>query len=293
MLRLSRFLPIALMMICCGPVAAQLQVSLELDKTQHIVQEAVSATVTVTNRSGTDFITGGPKGQGWLSFEITDATERNLSAVHTDDTKPSVFPAGQTLRRKVSVTAKYVMEQGHYGIKALVYFGPSGQFYESNRARVQVLEGAQLCKPLSFGVPPGFPDAGRTRKYVLLQHQDFNRSYLYIRIVDELSGGMLLTYQLGTLTLFREPQYTLDRNNNLHVMFLTAPTIYRYCVIRPDGQLESQTMLREADADRPKLFLTAENDVVRRGGFVFDPAAERAAMNKAKPKSIGERPPGL
>jgi hypothetical protein len=272
---------------------AQLQVSLDLEKTQHIVQEAISVTVTVTNRSGSDFITGGPKGDGWLSFQITDADERILSAMHTDESKPEIFPAGQSIKRTASVAGKYVLEQGHYGIKALVYHGPTGQYYESNRSRIQVVEGTLLGKALTYGVPQGFPDAGRTRKYVLLQHQDFNRSYLYARIVDERSGGMLRTFQLGTLTLFREPQYTLDRFNNLHVMFLTAPTLYRYCVIRPDGSLENQTMIRETETDRPKLFLTGENDVVQRGGFVFDPAAERAAAAERKPKSIGERPPGL
>jgi hypothetical protein len=148
-------------------------------------------------------------------------------------------------------------------------------------------------KPVVFGVPPGYPDAGRTRKYTLLQHQDLNRSYLYVRVVDERSGAMVQTVQLGTLTFFREPQYTLDRNNKLHVMFLTVPSIYRYCIINPDGTIDNQTMHREAGDDRPKLYLSAANEVILSGGVVYDPAAERAAMDKKKGRSISEKPPGL
>lgn len=281
-----------LLLLAAFPAQAQLQVSIKLDKTIHIVQEPVALTVTITNRSGADFIVGGPNGRKWLDFEVTDLGGQNLSCNHTDDTKAMVFGAGETVSRKIVVNGRNVLEQGHYGIKCLVYHGPTAQHYESNRSRIQVIEGQRFGKPLTFGVPAGFPDAGRTRSYVLLTHQDLDRSYMYVRLVDERSGGFITTYQLGTLTLFRDPQYTLDKRNFLHVVFLTAPTIYRYCVIRPDGSLESQSMHRETEADRPKLYLTASNDVLMKGGTVYDPAAMRQEQ-KDSGKSIGTRPPGL
>ncbi len=272
---------------------AQLQVTLQISRVQHIVQEPMSVTVTITNRSGADFVLGGDQGAKWLKFDITDADNRILSTNHTDNAQPAIFAAGQSISRQLLVAPQNVLEQGHYGLKALIFHAPSGKYYESNRVRVQVIEGELYGKSLTFGVPPGFPDAGRTQKYSLLQHQDMNHSYLYVRVTDERSGAMIRTIQLGTLTLFREPQYTLDRLNNLHVMFLTAPGIYRYVVVRPDCTVESQAMHREVGPDRPKLYLTAQNDVVLKGGVVYNPAAERAAQTASKGRSIGEKPPGL
>jgi hypothetical protein len=278
-----------------GSVHAQFQVGRAVDKVQHIVQEPQIVTVSVTNRSGSDLILGGPQGRKWLSFDVTDANERQKATSHLDAAEPMVFAAGATISRKVTVLSNHILEQGNYGLKAIVYHAPSGQYYQSNRVRFQVLEGQRYKQPLVFGVPPQYPGAGKTRQYVLLMHQDLERSYFYVRIVDDATGAMLNTYQLGTLTLFRDPQYTLDRNNNLHVMFLTAPTIYRYCVVRPDGTLESQSMHREVELNRPALFLTASNDVVLRGGVSYNPTAERAAQENVarKGRGISERPPGL
>jgi len=276
-------------------VHAQFQVGLAIDKVQHIVQEPQVVTVSVTNRSGADLILGGAQGRKWLSFDVTDANERQHATVHMDASEPMVFAAGSTISRKVTVVSNHILDQGNYGMKANVFHAPSGQYYQSNRVRFQVLEGQRYKQPLVFGVPPQFPGAGKTRQYVLLMHQDLERSYFYVRLVDDATGAMLNTFQLGTLTLFRDPQYTLDRNNNLHIMFLTAPTIYRYCVVRPDGTLESQSMHKEVELDRPTLFLTASNDVVMRGGVPFDPAAARAAQDEVakKGRGISERPPGL
>lgn len=278
-----------------GGAHAQFQVGLAIDKVQHIVQEPQIVTVSVTNRSGADLILGGAQGRKWLSFDVTDANDRQHASVHMDASEPMVFAAGSTISRKVTVVSSNILDQGNYGMKANVFHAPSGQYYQSNRIRFQVLEGQRYKQPLVFGVPPQYPGAGKTRQYVLLMHQDLERSYFYLRLVDDATGAMLNTFQLGTLTLFRDPQYTLDRNNNLHIMFLTAPTIYRYCVVRPDGSIESQSMHKEVELDRPTLFLTASNDVVMRGGVPFDPAAARAAQDEVakKGRGISERPPGL
>jgi len=283
-----------MLLLLALPAQAQIQVAMKLDKTIHIVQEPIRVNLTITNRSGSDFIIGGPSGRKWIDFEITDAGGQRLSSNHTDDTQATVFAAGSTITKKFAVAGQHVLEQGHYGVKALVYHGPSAQHYESNRARVQVIEGQRFGKPLQFGVPSGFPDAGRLRSYVMLTHQDMDRSYMYLRLVDERSGGFITTFQLGTLTLFREPQYTLDRGNNLHIIFLTAPTLYRYTVIRPDGTVAAQTMHQETEVDRPKLYLNASNEVLMKGGLVYDPAAIRREQERQSTgKSIGARPPGL
>ena len=284
---------LALLLAGAAPAYAQLQVQVKLDRVQHIVQEQMTATVTITNRSGADFVLGGPKGGKWLLFEISDEAGHAISAIHSDDSPPVAFAAGASLSKSVKITGRNMLEQGNYSIKGSVYHSPSGQFYESNRSVFQVQEGMAFCKRLTYGVPEGMVDAGRTRSYALLTHQDCKSSYLYIRIIDEKTGSFLKTFQLGNLTMFRDPQYTLDRGNNLHVMFMTAPNIHRYCVVRPDGSLGSQDTYREGDGGPPKLFLNGANEVVVQGGSRYDPAAERAAMAAQKGKGISEKPPGL
>ena len=47
---------------------AQLIVSMNLSKTNYITYEPIVA--TVYNRAGNDIVLGGPKGRGWMSFDV-------------------------------------------------------------------------------------------------------------------------------------------------------------------------------------------------------------------------------
>ncbi len=275
---------------------AQYEVALTLDKTTYVAQEAMTATVTIINRSGADVILGGPKGRPWLTFNVKDSQDRSISPLQATSDDPIPFPAGERLSRKVRLTDTHsITEPGTYAVTVSAYHPPSGDYYISNRVRFVITDVKPYGKPLVFGVPEGFQDAGRKRQYVLMIYRDLDRTYLYFRLVDDLSGEKLVTYQLGPVSVVRDPQITMDRDNHLHVMFLASPDTSVYAIIGPDGKLKSRGLFKDVEGSRPQLFLTRENKVVASGGKKFDPVQEQAEQSAAgtRLRSVSERPPGL
>ncbi len=271
---------------------AQYQVALELDKKSYVAQEPMMATVTLTNRSGADVVLGGPNGRKWMTFTMKDAMDRTLSPLDLTTEDPLVLAAGSTLKKKIRVSDTHALQdQGTYNVTVSVYHPGSGEYYQSNRVRFLITDIKPFGQPMVFGVPDGFADAGRVRRYVLMVSRDMDSSSMYFRLVDDVTGAKLATYPLGGITLAREPQVTMDRHNLLHVMFMTNREVYTYAVIQPDGKRKSIQYLKDTPPNHPMLFLTASNDVVLRGGQEFDPNAKAPEANKGR--SISERPPGL
>lgn len=278
------------------PAFGQYEVSLQLDKTIYVVQEPMTATLSVVNRSGSDVVLGGPKGKPWLLFNVTDSQDRSLSPAQMTSDEPVVFPAGETITRKVKLTDTHSFSvEGTYAATVSVFYPASGDYYKSNRARFVITDERVYGKPLIFGVPQGLPDAGRMRRYALLVHRDQNYSYLYFRLIDDRTEEKIMTYQLGPLTLAREPMFALDKQNNMHVLFMSSPDQSLYYIIGPDGKPKSQQYFRDENGSHPQLFRTRDSSVVASGGRQFDPKQDRAdaAAAAARVRSVSERPPGL
>ncbi len=294
-----RVLPVLILASALLPVFAafgQYEVSLQLDKLTYVLQEPMTATVTVVNRSGADVVVGGAKGRPWMMFNVTDSTDRSLSPAQMTSDDPVVFPAGERITKRLKLTDTHSFShEGTYAATVSVFHPASGEFYKSNRARFIITDEKVFGRSLIFGVPQGQPGAGQMRRYTLMVHQDQDRSYMYFRLVDDRTEEKLLTYQLGPLTLAREPQYTLDRANQLHVLFMATPEVSIYYVIGPDGQPKSQEYYKDGEGTRPQLFLTAQNVVMTSGGRKVDPRQEQAeaAAAASRIRSVSERPPGL
>ena len=273
---------------------AQFQVALTLDKVNYIDQEFITATVSVTNRSGADVILGAARGtKSWLSFDVTDSKGGELpSLALPENDVPPIFRAGDTVTRKIKLIDVYPEDElGTYSIKASAYHPPTSSFYDSNRVRFVVSDVKPFTEPLIVGVPPSYPDAGRSHAYELLIVRDMDHSYLYLRMRDVKTKRNLVTYQLAPITMARDPEYHVDGANALHILFLAGPKLYVYAVIEPDGHLKSKTILKDLENNRPQLFRTADNGVVARGGELLDPNSAKA--NPKKGRSLSDRPPGL
>lgn len=271
---------------------AQYQVGLELNKKSYVAQEPMTATITVTNRSGADVVLGGPNGRKWMTFMMRDSQDRALSPLDLTTEEPLVLSAGSTMKKKIRVSDTHsVQDQGTYTITASVYHPASGEYYQSNKVRFLITDIKPFGQPMVFGVPESYPEAGRVRRYILMVNREMESSTMYFRLVDDVTGAKLATYPLGGVTLAREPQVTMDRNNLFHVMFMTNREVYTYAVIQPDGKPKSIQYLKDTPPNHPMLFLTSNNEVVLKGGQAFDPTAKSAEPTKGR--SISERPPGL
>jgi hypothetical protein len=276
----------------CPAARAQFMTNIALNKPNYLTYEPVEATVTITNRSGSDVVMGGPNGLAWLVFEVTDPAGARIPPVRLRTDETIVFKSGTTLSRKLMLSDYFPFsEYGTYGVTANVYHPPSQQYYASNRARARMTEAKPFWEQ-TFGVPLGQPGAGQIRKYTLNLLRDTEHTYLYTRIVDNKTGINISTMALGTCIMVADPQVTLDTANVLHVLYMARPHIYAHTIVNPQGRLTKVTFYKEIKTNRPQLMAQADGTIGVSGGEFVDPNAP-SGPETPKGRSIGDKPPGL
>lgn len=273
----------------CG--RAQYEITLKLNKDTYLTYEGVEAAVTIMNRSGADVVMGGPNNTPWLSFDITDPHGRAVPPMRFATEENIVFKAGTTLSRKVALSDQFTFsELGNYVVVANVYHPPSQQYFASARTRAAFMD----TKPFwskAFGVPLGLPGAGQIRRYDLSLLKDLEHTQLYVRLVEDRTGLTLATYSLGNWIRVADPQLTLDKDNRLHALFMTAPHIYVHLIVDTQGALAKRLYYREIEANRPRLVVDPTQGVLVQGGAAFDPSIP--TPTRPGGRSVKDRPARL
>lgn len=284
---------LCLLTLCAITAHAQFDVSMKLPRPNFMALEAIQATVTITNRTGAEAVLGGPGRAEWLSFEMTTSEGQQLATMDVSGAELVQLPPGGTIVRKVTVTDAYApSEIGNYAITARVLHSPSGDYYASNRTRFSIVDAKPLWEQ-SYGVPEGYKDAGKQRKYSLSVFRDIESTSLYFRLIDDKSGDRLRTYRLGPLSMVHDPQIAIDAKNQLQVLFMAQPQLFAYATVAPDGVLKKLSYYKQKGSDRPMMIQSMKGIIEIAGGEYFDPAAPPPERPKAGGRSVSEKPPGL
>ena len=288
---MNRILLLLTFCLLSGAAHAQYVTNLTLQKNQFLSGEPVVAEVTIINRSGADVVVGGHGARDWLHFEITEADGRRLSPVTIGSEKPITMRAGGTMKHTVEISGGYsTADLGTYNMIANVLHPISGQFYVSNRARMTITDSKPNMFDQPFGVPEGFPNAGRARRYQVILFRELNTLQLYCRLTDDRSGAYIATFLLGSVNMATQPQISIDPKNKLHVFFMAQPHIYCHAIVNPDGKIFKRSYYRDQEGNRPSLLVGGGFPQVV-GGEYFDPGAP--PPEKKKLRKASERPPGL
>ncbi len=271
---------------------AQFETSLSVNKDTYLTYESLEATVTVTNRSGADVVMGGPNDLPWLSFEITNPSGNPVAPMALRSEQNLVLKSGATISRKVMLSQHFSFsDYGTYGITANVYHPPSQQYFTSNRARANFTDAKRFWSK-NFGVPMGLPGAGQIRRYELCVLRDLEHTSLYVRLIAEKTDLKIATFSLGYCIMVADPQVTLDKDNNMHVLFMAVPHIYSHVTVDTQGKILKRLYHREVAGDRPQLSLLADQSITVQGGQPYDPTAA-PLDTKPQGRSVGQRPPGF
>jgi len=270
--------------------SAQLSVVMEPAKKLYVAYEPVSVTVSITNRAGRDIVLAS-RGTSWLSFQVTDSAGNMVSPGGNTAFEPVIIPAGQMLTRKINVNSMYPMGQkGIYRVSASVYFPQLDRYFQSQPTTLQISDGRELWRQV-VGVPEGREGEGTYRRYTLLSFNTGSERLLYVRVQDDRSGAVFTTFSLGQFIAVRDPEWTIDSENRLHVLQLGAPRTYAHTVIDVDGQIVAREVYREGNGTRPQLVPSGTGDIVVAGG-VSETEANRSPLGPAI-HMISERPEGL
>jgi len=272
---------------------AQIQVQLEMDRRLYLAHEPVTGTLTIVNRAGRDLVFGESDGLSWLDFTVTDGRGHLITPIRGIASEPPiVLASGQTYRHEVTVNRYYPMAQiGVYRVKASIHFPQIKRVFTTTSETVQITDGQPMWSQI-VGVPQGHPEAGSYREYALMTyyHGARNKS-LYFRLRDNDSGMVYKTYPIGDYMSIRPPQHAIDRQNQLHILHMSAPQKYTYTVVNVDGIPKMQREYYEKNADRPELVSNDFGEVRVEGGITAEEAS--VSYEETEFPRLSERPPGM
>ena len=270
---------------------AQLIVNMNLPKTNYLSYEPMVATVTVYNRAGNDVVLGGPKGRGWMSFDVYRDGQLLSPRSFDGGFETMLLKAGRSVTKKVDINRLYpVADYGSYTINASVYFPPRRSYFSSKKRRVNVTDARAFWKQ-SFGFSQGRNKLASFRQFSLHEHRESANSALYVRLRETKGTKVYCTFSLGRFINVRKPQATIDAQNRLHVMHMISPRIYSHAKVSPEGAFLGNEYYRETTETRPSLVIDAGGSVKVVGGIAYDPNKPPEAKNQ--PRSASELPPGL
>lgn len=270
---------------------AQLIVSMNLSKTNYITYEPIVATVTVYNRAGNDIVLGGPKGRGWMSFDVYRDGQLLSPRSVDGGFETMLLKAGRSVTKKVDINRLYpVSDYGSYTINASVYFPPRRSYFSSKKSRINVTDARAFWKQ-SFGFSQGRNKLASFRQFSLHEHRESANSALYVRLRETKGTKVYCTFSLGRFINVRKPQATIDAQNRLHVMHMISPRIYSHARVSPEGAFLGNEYFRETADTRPSLVIDEGGTVKVVGGIAYDPNKPPEA--EQQPRSASELPPGL
>ena len=270
---------------------AQLIVSMNLSKTNYITYEPIVATVTVYNRAGNDIVLGGPKGRGWMSFDVYRDGQLLSPRSVDGGFETMLLKAGRSVTKKVDINRLYpVSDYGSYTINASVYFPPRRSYFSSKKSRINVTDARAFWKQ-SFGFSQGRNKLASFRQFSLHEHRESANSALYVRLRETKGTKVYCTFSLGRFFNVRKPQATIDAQNRLHVMHMISPRIYSHARVSPEGAFLGNEYFRETADTRPSLVIDEGGTVKVVGGIAYDPNKPPEA--EQQPRSASELPPGL
>lgn len=272
-----------------GFASAQLATTLQISRQQFVAGEPVIATVAITNHAGQTLTFAGDQRTPWLSFMVKDRKGEIVTPRRTNGFGKLVIRAGETLAREVNLSEHFQLsEPGTYSVAAVIRMpGDATEGSSTNRVLFNQSPGSRYWTQ-KVGIP-GKP--GRTREFRVLNFSGDKSSLLYVQIIDNSTGQNVRTFSLGEVLLLRKPLVTVDKNQQLHVLYLATPTLWVHCQIDTDGKLVDRNVHKRAPQGDPQLLTFGDGTVRVANSIPFDPKA--AAEARAKIRKASDRPPGI
>ena len=269
-------------LVCVTSAQAQISASLRLAKDQHLAGEPVLAVVTITNHAGKELVFSTNGRIQWLDFMIRDSRGNPIPPRGRAVFGAMKIGPGQTLGREVDLAQYFQLEKpGNFTVSAVIQ-SPEQNLEGTSTNRVFFNQSSgRLYWSQKVGLPGS---SGNTREFRVLNFSGDTKSQIYAQIEDGRSGQLVRTFLLGEVLMLRKPLTTIDRNQRMHVMFLSTPTMWVHNVIDTDGRLVSRQIHQRGPQGDPQLLTFGDGSVRVANSIPYDPkavAAERAKIRKA------------
>lgn len=280
----------SLVFLClAGPVAAQVAINIKMDRRNYMVDEAASAVVTITNRSGRELFlhskSMGRSVRSWLDLQVRSGTGRQLQQLKIPGFRAARVPAGQSVSKRIILNHYFrLAEPGLYIVNAVVSDPASNLSYKSGTTNFTLANGRNLQR-FSFGVPKS---KAPLREYKVLSFNDGKKTSVFAQVMDKKRSRSLGNLRLGNAMLFFKPRASIDSKNNLHVLYLAKPEVYVHATVNQNCKLVGFQFYKRGRSGQPRFVSFANGEVKVQGGIPFDPSAERRQQIHAR--RLSDRP---
>ena len=283
---MSRSLACVVLSLVAVSASGQIQVDLKFKRLQYIAYEPVIATVTITNLAGRAIELRNHNDQVWYGFEVTGNEGRTLAPLPHALESPLKIAAGSSVVRKVNLTSRFpIGDRGVYHVRANVFFADLNKFFYAP-AKVFEVTNARPIWQQTVGDPGG---AG-VRSFSLMTNRFPDHTSLYVRVEDKEKNLVYAAYSLGRVISFDEPHAEVDRKNQLHVLQCSAPRVWSYSVVSPDGHLLQHATYSQTRS-MPRLRRANDGNVTVSGGML-DASVVPGASGPAAAR-LSDRPVNL
>ena len=284
MTNFKRLLGILLVLLSVqGQSWGQLDVDIEMGRRQFIPYEAIPLSLRLTNRAGKELMLHGDGRNSWLNVMVTDQRGVSIAPFGGGNLsfQAAKVPVGRAVAKQLDLNSLFPLSSyGKYTVYTVVRL-PTGESFQSSRKSFDVTKGRVLYQQrVGLGA--------KARDYRLISFTPSRVAYLYFQaeLVDE--RRVVLTYPIGELLQHANPQATVDKEGDLHVLYLAAPDRYVHVLINSEGKVSKRTIYQRGASGDPRLIAFGNGEVNVAGGAEYDPKVLQEKRDKIK--KMSDRP---
>ena len=266
----------------------QVQVHVIMGQEQYLPGEAINLKVRVVNHSGHTLRFG--EDNSWLHLSVQESDSSVVARLSEVPVQGEfVLPPSKMATKELNIEPHFALNRpGQFSVSASVHIEEWNQSITSAAEPFNIVSGTRLWEK-TFGLASSEPGrAPEVRKY-LLQQANYLKAHirLYARVTDGQEEHTYGVVPIGPMTSFSRPKAVLDRESNLHILYLSGPRIATYCKISPDAEvLEFEK--REYSNNRPRLSASEDGTITIQGGVRVSPPPSNAPP-ATEPESSGAR----
>jgi hypothetical protein len=272
-----------------GRLSAQVTVEIMTTQDEFLPGEAIPVIARVTNRSGQTLRFS--HDQPWLKFVV----QANAGYVGLKTSEPTIdeditLESSERADVRVNLAPYFQLGRpGHYQISANINVPEWKRQIHSDPKSIDVINGARIWQQ-EFGVPksPGDTNPVPEMRLYALQEANYLRKHLilYVQVTDS-AGKVNKVQPIGPMISFGQPEATVDKLSNLHVLYQNGPHSFSYTITNPDCEIIARQTYEYTS--HPRMVPDAQGKITIDGGTRlisrddFPPSKSSAGNNVPAP----------
>jgi hypothetical protein len=263
---------------------AQVAVGISMPQNQLVAGEAALIQCTITNQTGSDLILANAGPLPWLEVNVVRSGDQPATQSQRANPGAVQIPAGQSVAKTIDINSFYnIREPGTYRVSVIVRTNSKEEIYSSNSILFHTIN----LRP-DWSTKFGIAGTKETREFRMMNFTSNKQTMIYVQVMDGKTGTALQTLNLGKALLFRKPQAAIDKQQNMHVLYLANPEFFLYARIDNKGRFLGRDLYTPGAGGDPRLMTFADGSVKVASGIKFD--ADAALQQKSKIRKLSDRP---